>query len=198
MKNNIILASSSPRRIKIFKEHGITPIIKPPQIDEAFPSILTVDESVMFLALKKGLSVVEDLGKDLLSGSDKSFIVSADTVVYKDRIIGKPANKKEAFETLKYLRNSSHFVITGVAIIQFGSFKNRVFYDTTEVVFKDYKDEDITRYIESENVLDKAGSYAIQSSIWKENVEKIIGDYDNVVGFPWRKFEEEFSTFVSR
>lgn len=198
MKNNIILASSSPRRIKIFKEHGITPIIKPPQIDEAFPGILTVDEGVMFLALKKGLSVVEDLGKDLLSGSNKSFIVSADTVVYKDRIIGKPANKKEAFETLKYLRNSSHFVITGVAIIQFEPFKNRVFYDTTEVVFKDYKDEDITRYIESEDVLDKAGSYAIQSSIWKENVEKIIGDYDNVVGFPWRKFEEEFSTFVSR
>lgn len=191
-KNSIILASSSPRRIEMFQSHGINPIIIPPNVHETIPSFLSMEQSVMYLALKKGLAVEREVLKDK-SNINEQYIVAADTIVYKDRIIGKPIDLEDAFNILNYLRNSSHYVVSGISIIKVGIPMRKVFYDITEVVFGNYNDDDIRFYIGNDEVLDKAGSYAIQSNIWKKNIIKINGDYDNIVGFPWNKFISEFN-----
>ena len=192
INNKIILASSSPRRIQMFQDHGFNSIILPSSVDESIPEGMSMEQGVMYLALKKGLAVENQWLKSSNYDLNTQFVVAADTVVFKDKIIGKPIDLQEAFLILKSLRNGSHFVATGVAIIQVGTSKRRLFYDATEVFFHNYSDEIIHQYINNENVLDKAGSYAIQS-VWGKNVSHIIGDYDNVMGFPWVKFEQEYS-----
>ncbi|NLP30917.1 MAG: septum formation protein Maf [Clostridiales bacterium] len=186
-KKQIILASSSPRRIKMLKENGINPMIISPDIDENLPEGLDLRQSVMFLALKKAL-YVENL---FLETNDlNNIIIAADTIVYCDKIIGKPETKEEAFEILSFLRNKSHWVATGVAILRAGSNVRKAFYELTEVFFKDYKDEDIIEYINTSEPYDKAGGYAIQGS-WGKYIDRIIGDLDNVIGFPWSRIEQE-------
>lgn len=186
-KKQIILASSSPRRIKMLKENGINPMIISPDIDENLPEGLDLRQSVMFLALKKAL-YVENL---FLETNDlNNIIIAADTIVYCDKIIGKPETKEEAFEILSFLRNKSHWVATGVAILRAGSNVRKAFYELTEVFFKDYKDEDIIEYISTSEPYDKAGGYAIQGS-WGKYIDRIIGDLDNVIGFPWSRIEQE-------
>jgi septum formation protein len=186
-KKQIILASSSPRRIKMLKENGINPMIISPDIDENLPEGLDLRQSVMFLALKKAL-YVENL---FLETNDlNNIIIAADTIVYCDKIIGKPETKEEAFEILSFLRNKSHWVATGVAILRAGSNVRKAFYELTEVFFKDYKDEDIIEYINTSEPYDKAGGYAIQGS-WGKYIDRIIGGLDNVIGFPWSRIEQE-------
>ncbi|NLY71900.1 MAG: septum formation protein Maf [Clostridiales bacterium] len=190
-KKQIILASSSPRRIKMLKDNGIDPVIISPDIDENIPEGLDLRQSVMFLALKKAL-YAEKLFLETNNNLDKSnsIIIAADTIVYCDKIIGKPETKEEAFEILSFLRNKSHWVATGVAILKAGSNVRRAFYELTEVFFKDYKDEDIIEYINTSEPYDKAGGYAIQGA-WGKYVDHIKGSLDNVIGFPWSKIEEE-------
>ena len=182
---SLVLASSSPRRIQMLREHGINPLVIPTNIDEAIPSHLDVKEAVMHLALKKAMKAKEDAR--VPSGA---WIVGADTVVYKDRIIGKPAGVEEAVNILKYLRGAAHDVYTGVALIRPADCLRRVFYERTRVFFKDYSDEEITAYISSGEPFDKAGGYAIQGGFAKY-IDKIEGDRNNVIGFPWDRFVEE-------
>ena len=83
MKKTIILASSSPRRIEMMHKHGYDPIIMPADIDETLPENISAKDAVMFLALKKALYVEQ-------KAAPGSIIIAADTVVYKDGILGKP------------------------------------------------------------------------------------------------------------
>ena len=198
MNSQIILASSSPRRIEMLRNNGIEPIIMPSSADETLPMELTMEQSVMYLALKKALHVEklflkEAAGNPLKEGTEDrtSFvIIAADTIVYKNGLIGKPSDKKDAENTLKLLRNTSHYVATGVAFVRPGSPKRSVFCDVTEVFFKDYSDDEITSYINTDEPWDKAGSYAIQGE-WGKYISHIKGSYDNVIGFPWERIKEE-------
>ena len=193
MESRIILASSSPRRIEMMKNMGIEPIILPSQADETLPFEMTMEQAVMFLALKKALNVEKIWLKENADQSIPTVIVAADTIVYKNGMIGKPADEADAVNILKLLRNTSHYVATGVALIRPGFPKRSVFFDTTEVFFKDYSDDDIMRYLDTDEPWDKAGSYAIQG-IWGKNISHIDGDYDNVIGFPWEKIKAELKS----
>lgn len=188
MKSRIILASSSPRRIDILKAGGIEPIIIPPSgVTEDLSLPLSMEQAVMYLALKKGLySEKQYLSQYGSDGSDivPAVLIAADTIVYKNGMIGKPSDRENAFATLKLLRNSSHCVATGVSLIQPGTNKRSVFFDVTEVFFKDYSDEEIDQYLDTEEPWDKAGSYAIQGH-WGKHISHFAGRYDNVIGFPW-------------
>lgn len=118
------------------------------------------------------------------TGSQK-ILVTADTVVYKNKIINKPKNKKDAFRILKFLSNDWHYVYTAVTV-----FLNNVeysFVEKTAVKFMKLNSDDVKKYIEKEKVLDKAGGYAIQG-FGGFLIESIKGDYFNVVGFPVNKF----------
>lgn len=196
---NIILASSSPRRIEIMKKNGYDPIIMPPEVDETLPRDIGMRDSVMYLALKKALSVESallgfDFGGTPAYLPENPIIIAADTIVYKDGIIGKPIDKQHAFEILAYLRGEPHFVATGVAMIKAGQPIRKVFCEVTKVFFKEYTDEEILDYINTDEPYDKAGAYAIQGTFGKY-IHHIDGELDNVIGFPWSKIQENLDLF---
>ncbi|WP_037372077.1 Maf family protein [Anaerovorax odorimutans] len=189
MEEKIILASSSPRRIEIMKNHGIDPIVMPSDIDETIPKNLNMQQAVMYLALKKALNVEEKYLKENPSLKNKT-IISADTIVFKDQIIGKPSDYNDAVRILETLNGTNHYVATGVCILKTNTPIRQIFYEVTEVIFKNYTHDDIKNYIDSGEPWDKAGGYAIQGK-WKKYIDHYIGDYENVVGFPWKRIQEE-------
>ncbi len=176
MKRKIILASSSPRRIEMMKSHGFDPMICPAEIDETLPDGIGMRDAVMFLALKKALAVEEKAEKG-------SVIIAADTVVFKDGILGKPEDREDARRMLLKIRNTSHDVATGVAIITAGENVKQVFCDVTKVFCRDYTEEELNVYLNTEEPYDKAGAYAIQG-IFSKYIDHYEGSYDTVVGFP--------------
>ena len=189
---NLILASGSPRRIEMMKQKGYHPAILPAEIEETLPFPMNGETSVMYLACRKALwteSALTDAQKE-----SAPVIIAADTVVYKDRIIGKPADEKEAFETLSLLRHNWHYVITGVCLLQAGQPLRRLFYERTKVYFRDYTEAELSSYVKTAEPYDKAGGYAIQGTFGKY-VDHIEGDYENVIGFPWSRIEKELERF---
>ena len=144
----------------------------------------------MYLALKKALAVEEQV-----EFKENQWLISADTIVCRETIMGKPQDEEEAVAMLSDLRGREHRVITGVAILSPGTTKRKVFAETTKVFFKDYDDQVIRDYIASGEVWDKAGAYAIQGG-FRDQVDHIEGDYDNVVGFPWARFVEELKVLT--
>ncbi len=121
-----------------------------------------------------------------------SIVVGADTVVVRDNdILGKPADKEDAFKMLRSLRNRTHTVFTGVCALSADSGKPvLLFSEETLVEFCDYTDSQILEYIKSGEPMDKAGSYAIQGP-GCFMVKGIRGDYHNVMGFPIGRFLRE-------
>lgn len=189
---NLILASGSPRRIEMMKQKGYHPAILPAEIEETLPFPMNGETSVMYLACRKALwteSALTDAQKE-----SAPVIIAADTIVYKDRIIGKPTDEKEAFETLSLLRNNWHYVITGVCLLQAGQPLRRLFYEKTKVYFRDYTEAELSSYVKTTEPYDKAGGYAIQGT-FGQYVDHIEGDYENVIGFPWSRIEKELERF---
>ncbi|MBR5315452.1 MAG: septum formation protein Maf [Firmicutes bacterium] len=191
MEPKIILASSSPRRIEMMRKNGFDPEIKPSDIDETLPDDIGMKDAVMLLALKKALDVEQHCNED-----DKGkLIIAADTVVYKDEILGKPEDREDAFRMLSKIRNTSHFVATGVAMVVVGEPVREVFCDSTEVICKDYTDEELNAYLDTDEPYDKAGAYAIQG-IFSKHIDHYNGSFDTVVGFPWDIIEEKIKGFA--
>ena len=191
--SKIILASSSPRRIKMLQALGIELRIINPDVEEKVHLSLSPGQLVMSLALKKALYVEEQLthnGEDL---SD-TLLIAADTIVYADGVIGKPQTEEDAFRILSFLRGRPHKVYSGVCLL--GTEKNvrHVFFRETAVFFKDYTDEDIHQYIASGEPMDKAGAYAIQGG-FASYIDHIEGDLDNVIGLPLVGIQEELQAF---
>ncbi|MBR0599492.1 Maf family protein [Sinanaerobacter chloroacetimidivorans] len=192
--SKLILASSSPRRIEKLKNQDIQPVIMPPDVDESLPVDITMEQAVMYLALKKALQVESKWESHPEYTKEPVVIIAADTVVYKNQIIGKPADYQDALHILRTLRNTSHFVATGIALLSPGTTMRKVFYDITEVFFTDYTDADIEAYIQSGEAWDKAGAYGIQG-YWGKYVSRLHGSFDNVMGFPWDKIKTELDKF---
>ncbi len=188
-KENIILASSSPRRIEIMHQNGIYPTIMPADVDETIPQGAEMQDAVMYLALKKALFVEE---KVLQSNHNNPVIIAADTVVYKDKVIGKPKDRQDAYDILWDLKGEAHYVATGVCILQAGTSIRHCFYEITKVFFKDYTEKEINAYLDTPEPYDKAGAYAIQGTFGKY-VDHIEGDLNNVIGFPWNRIEKEYN-----
>lgn len=186
IKEKIILASASPRRIEMFSSHNIDVEVKPADVNEIAAEGEPPHIICMYNALKKALKI-EETEKD-------GIIIAADTVVYDGRILGKPEDKEDAFNILKSLKNRTHSVITGVAVAEAEKPCRCVFFERTFVTFGDYSDEDIRQYVATGEPLDKAGSYAIQGR-WSEFVTSVDGDYSNVIGLPWDRLKEELKNF---
>ncbi|MEG1835691.1 MAG: Maf family protein [Oscillospiraceae bacterium] len=184
MKKTLILASASPRRCEILKNVGIPFTVKVSDIDETLPYEMPAQIAVEYLA---------SLKNDAIKLADDEIIVSADTVVAVDnKILGKPIDKADAFNMLKSLSNRTHSVYTGVKIR--AKEKSSIFSVKTDVIFFDLTDEEIFKYIETNEPLDKAGSYGIQGK-GAFFVKEIHGDYLNVVGLPLSRLCRELKTF---
>lgn len=180
----IVLASNSPRRREILSNIGLDFDVIPSNIAEETKE-KEPENIVMDLSRKKALCVAEKL-------DDDSIVIGADTVVVIDgEILGKPKDKGEAFSMLRKLSGRWHKVYTGVSMV---SLKNRKFindYESTDVYIKNLSNDMILNYIEKGECLDKAGSYAIQG-YGALIVERINGDYFNVVGLPISKLYDIF------
>ena len=191
---HVILASGSPRRLEILRSHGIEPEIMLPVIDEdtlaASSSDLAPQDLVQTLAAHKARDVYERV-KEVMGNTEHTVVLAADTLVYKDDVgaLGKPTTHDEATAMLEALRNSSHQVFTGVALIDVATGKETELVDTTVVEFGDYTLEDMEHFIEEEPPFDKAGGYAIQGS-WSRHVKGIEGDLENVIGLPFYRIKD--------
>lgn len=188
----IILASGSPRRLEILNKHGIEPIVLPQDTDESLPEGIGMTDAVEMLASRKAHACYESV-KDDASYKD-CIILGADTIVWKDEIMGKPEDRDDAWRMLDKIRGTHHFVVTGVCLIEKSTGRETVLSDVTTVYCVDYSDEDIEDYISREEPYDKAGSYAIQGYFGRY-IEHIDGDYENVVGLPFYRVEEALKAF---
>jgi len=186
----LILASASPRRKEILEKHGYSPDVIPSDVDETLPgdAQFTPEETTIYLAELKAYAVLENL--DPNDWPQGCLVLGVDTIVYKDRIIGKPIDEADALDILRSLKNDKHEVISGVCLIHteptLKVIETHSFSDTTIVRFGDYTDEDILEYIRSNPPYDKSGSYAVQSD-WGKHVLQIDGDIENVIGLPFEK-----------
>ena len=177
-----ILASKSPRRREILKKINLNFKIYSSELNEknVINNYKYSSSYCKNLAIKKATLVSNNF--------PENYVIGADTiVVYKNIILNKPKNRKEAFNHLNLLNNSKHTVYTGVALINKSKKIKKSFIDKTEVYFNKLTNKEINYYIDKYKPYDKAGSYAIQeySNVF---VKKINGCFYNVVGFPLSKF----------
>ena len=181
LKNyNVLLASGSKRRHELLNQLGVKFKIVNQDVEESFSNDLRCSEITDYLAKKKSSLLVEKLKKN-------DLLITSDTIVWhKNRSLGKPKNRDEAFEMIKSLENSSHEVITSICI---STIKSQVIVNEKTLVFFDKIDKnDLLYYTKTSDVLDRAGSYGIQDYIGHIGIKKIKGSYSNVLGFPTNLF----------
>ena len=174
--SRLLLASASPRRIRLLREAGFNPEVLPPQIVETRADFLTPAEAALFNAIRKGMAIA-------LEHPDE-IVLSADTIVTLDgSVFGKPADLEEAFQMLKRLIGKTHEVITAVAVMHLNKKRTRVGTERTAVKFRSLSDAEVREYLEIAEPLDKAGAYAAQESL-DQIIESVTGSFSNVVGLP--------------
>ena len=176
----IILASASPRRRELLAAAGVIFQICVSEGEEKITAE-NPDEIVCELSALKAAEIASKFELE-----DGTVIIGADTIVsYMNKILGKPSDEQDAFETLKMLQGNTHQVYTGVTALvkKYGEWEKHSFAERTDVTFYPVTDEEIHTYIKSGEPMDKAGSYGIQGS-FGIYVKKIQGDYTNVVGLP--------------
>jgi septum formation protein len=172
----LILASNSPRRKDLLSRLNTPFKVQSSGVEEVPLSGESPDSAAIRLAYDKAFSVANK--------HQRGIVIGADTVIDLDgKLLGKPVNKEDAFLILEQISGCRHFVITGIAVIDLGchrTFKSSV---KTEVRMNKFGVDEIEKYIDSGEPMDKAGAYAIQG-IGGDLVRSISGCYNNVVGFP--------------
>ncbi|ATP41276.1 septum formation inhibitor Maf [Solibacillus sp. R5-41] len=173
--NQIVLASASPRRKELLGMLGVPFVVQTSNVEETSVQANTAQQYVKEVALLKT--------RDVAANHPGQLIIGADTIViYEQQILHKPKSHEEAVHHLKKLASNRHQVMTAVAIIQPDGTET-TFIEETTVVFKDVSNALIEAYVQTGDPFDKAGGYGIQTS-GALLVDRIEGDYNNVVGLP--------------
>ena len=171
----LILASASPRRKELLQLLNVPFTIVTSDVIETSVTVNTVRDYVTEVALLKA--------RDVAGKFPERCIIGADTiVVFNDQILHKPVSEQEAVEHLTKLAGNRHEVMTAVALILVDGTEH-TFVETTTVLFKDVSPQMIKAYVQTGDPFDKAGGYGIQTS-GAMLVDRIEGDYNNVVGLP--------------
>ncbi len=186
----IILASGSPRRKELLSTVGLAFSICVSEADE------TVDENLPPYLIVEQLSLLKasEVASRIKTEGKEGIVIGADTVVvFAGEILTKPKDAQDAKEMLMRLSGQWHSVLSGVTVMNTKTAKSETFYVETKVHFVPLSEETIDAYIQTKEPLDKAGSYGIQGkgSLF---VDKIEGDYFNVVGLPVCKLAEILET----
>ena len=172
----LILASQSPRRRELLvrmglEEFEVRPAVGEERADPALPPALLVEE----LSRQKAKEIAAGARPD-------DVIIAADTVVAIDgQVLGKPRDRAEAEEMLSRLSGRIHTVYSGITVRRGGDVRTE--HEATDVVFRTLTREEIAAYVETGEPMDKAGAYGIQGR-GCVLVERIHGDYYNVMGLP--------------
>jgi septum formation protein len=183
----IILASASPRRKELLEKIGLKFEVEPSDYAEDMSSGLSPDELARAISLEKARVVA--------SKHKNAIVIAADTfIVFRGKIMGKPGTEAEARKMLMILRGKSHSVITGFTILD--TEENKVLTKSVETIIhiRNLTPEEIDAYVRSKEPLDKAGAYAIQG-LGSVIVERIEGDYFNVMGLPLSALAESLKEF---
>jgi septum formation protein len=175
----LVLASASPRRAEILRAVGWHFQVAAANIDE---KILDGESPTVYterLAREKAEHIAA-------RSSSQSLVLGADTIVVIDGAsLGKPQDEDDARRMLRSLRGRTHEVVTGVALVRPKTNENRIAHERTRVQFAEITDREIDWYVATGEPMDKAGAYAVQGRA-ALFIERIDGDYWNVVGLPVR------------
>jgi septum formation protein len=178
-----ILASKSERRKNLLKQIGLDFISVDSKVEEINSGNYSPLDVIRFNAINKS--------KIISSNYKNEIIISADTiVVLDDKILNKPEDEQQARDYLKMLSNKIHLVFTGFNLIDTSNKKGIFDYEITKVHFRNLHKDEIDFYVETYKPLDKAGAYGIQDDFGCLFIDKIEGDYYNVVGLPLVKMYE--------
>ena len=175
----LVLASASPRRHELLEQAGIPHRIQPADIDES----PIADERPLALSLRlareKALAVARRIGAE-----PRRRVLGSDTlVVLDDDAIGKPADAEDAVRLLQRLAGRTHTVITAVAVVDSASLEVWDVAVESRVTLREASENEIRRYVDTGEPLDKAGAYAIQGKgSWL--VSGLEGSRSNVIGLP--------------
>lgn len=176
----IVLASASPRRKALLEALGIAVQVLPSHTDEL------LDGDPEFVALQNAVAKRDATAATL---TEPALVIAADTiVVLGDRILGKPRDHAEARDMLRELSNKQHRVITGVAVVQTESGRNAAGIETTSVTFRDLTADQIERFVDAVNPVDRAGAYTVDGP-GTLIVARYEGCYQNVLGLPIPRLE---------
>lgn len=196
--SQMILASASTRRKELLEQIGAEFVICPAKGEEV---ITETDPSAVVMELSRqkaeevayGVLIYNEQHADLATPQD-ILVIGADTVVaYENQILGKPKDEEDARRMLTMLSGKTHSVYTGVTFVfidKEGRTGEHCFFEKTDVCMYPLKEEEIDRYIQSGDPMDKAGSYGIQGR-FAIHIKEIRGDYNNVVGLPVARLYQE-------
>jgi septum formation protein len=174
--NKIVLASGSPRRKQLLEWAEVDFEVIVRETAETWPPGLGIADIPVHIARNKALAVETFL-------EPGRVIIAADTVVVLgEAIIGKPRDRDDAVDILYRLAGKRHEVITGVVLRRNG--EEQAFSDRTSVFFHELSLHEIRGYVDRYRPYDKAGAYAIQEWIGVIGIERIEGDFYNVMGLP--------------
>ena len=183
----LILASASPRRAELLKLLPVKFQVLPAAVAEVAHEHLTPLEVCQLNAHRKARVVAKKI--------PDALVIGADTLVFVDNeILGKPQNQAEARRMIARLQGRTHQVVTGVCLMHLRSHRERIFADSTDVLFHPLNARQIRDYLGQINPLDKAGAYAIQEG--GENIiSEISGSFSNVVGLPVERLRAELESW---
>lgn len=177
---DFILASASPRREELLGQTGFSFLSVPSGIPETIKGSHTPEQTAEYLAMQKATAVA--------AAHPNALVLGADTlVVCQGMIFGKPSGAEEATHMLRQLSDSTHVVHTGIALVHIASKRTVTAVESTEVMFGQLTETEIADYVANGSPLDKAGAYGIQDEMAPLLIERIRGDYYNVVGLPLRR-----------
>ena len=181
----LILASLSPRRRELLARLPYWFEVRSLPVREFSDGELPAEELPLRNAEFKARAVAEMF--------PDAAVIGADTVIIFDgRIIGKPRDAQDAFRTLSQLSERTHEVVTGVALLRRRDGLCKTWSACTRVTFKKLSPDAIREYMKLVDVLDKAGSYALQEH-GDMIVSRVDGDADNVVGLPLGRLAAELA-----
>jgi len=194
LRTTFVLASRSPRRRRLLEQIGIAFEIDPSDVDESAPDDMEPHMVAEMLASRKA--------EDVAPRRRDAITLGADTiVVLGGEILGKPSGSVEACEMLRRLSGNTHTVYTGIALLHPRTERSICVSEATSVTFGRMDADEIEAYVASGSPMDKAGAYGIQDDRGALFVERIDGDFYNVVGLPlrrlYRTLRESFTDLLS-
>jgi len=183
----VILASASLRRKELLGKIGLKFEVEPSNYEEDITPKLKPHELAKSLSFEKA--------KVVASSHKNALVIAADTfIVFKGKILGKPQTETQAKKMLETINGKPHSVITGFTIIDTENNKAISKSVETKVYIKRLTSNEVDAYVKSGEPLDKAGAYAIQG-LGSVIVEKIEGDYFNVIGLPLSALADSLKEF---
>ena len=174
----LILASTSPRRSEILALLGLPFEIIAPEFDERVSRHSPIQEEVVAFAVGKATSVARTSPGSIVIGSDTMILLNGEK-------IGKPEDEPDARRILTLLSGERHTIYTSVAIVDENGGLGLRAIETVEVAMRSFGAEEIERYLESGESVDKAGAYSIQGD-GRNLIDNIEGDYLAAVGLSLR------------